>query len=110
MSEPLAYLRLLLKPFKLDGRFMGFPLALLGVVCDWITTQIGLRMGFYETHLASHPVTALAIFWSAIVFLYLTLPRGKKWDATIWVLASWSFLGAVNNTLVILGVFSGWVI
>jgi hypothetical protein len=55
-------------------------------------------------------VTALAIFWSAIVFLYLTLPRGKKWDAAIWVLASWSFLGAVNNTLVILGVFGGWVI
>lgn len=110
MSELLAYLRLLLNPFKLDGRFMGFPLALLGVVCDWITTQVGLGMGFYETHLAYHPVTALAIFWSAIVFLYLTLPRGKKWDAAIWALASWSFLGAVNNTLVILGVFSGWVI
>jgi hypothetical protein len=39
-----------------------------------------------------------------------SLPRGKKWDAAIWVLASWSFLGAVNNTLVIMGIFSGWVI
>jgi len=67
-------------------------------------------MGFYETHLAYNPVTALAIFWSAIVALYLALPRGKKWDAAILVLASWSFLGIVNNTLVIFGVFSGLVI
>jgi len=110
MSELLAHPRLPIPRLQLDGCFMGFPIALLGVVCDWITTQVGLGMGFYETHLAYHPVTALAIFWSAIVFLYLTLPRGKKWDAAIWVLASWSFLGAVNNTLVILGVFGGWVI
>jgi hypothetical protein len=109
MSKLLSYFRILL-PSQLDGRFMGFPLALLGVVCDWITTQIGLGMGFYETHLAYNPVTSLAIFWGAIVVLYLALPRGKKWDAAILVMASCSFLGAVNNTLVILGVFGGWVI
>jgi len=109
MSNLLGYFRILL-PSQLDGRFMGFPLALLGVVCDWVTTQIGLGMGFYETHPAYHPVTALAFFWGALVFLHLALPRGRKWDAAILVLACWSFLGAVNNTLVILGVSSGWVI
>jgi len=95
---------------QLDGRFMGFPIALLGVVCDWITTQVGLGMGYYETHLMYHPVLALVIFLTAIIFLLTVLPRGRRWDYAIYFLASWSFLGAVNNTLVILGVFGGWVI
>lgn len=39
MSELLAHPRLPIPRLQLDGRFMGFPIALLGVVCDWITTQ-----------------------------------------------------------------------
>jgi hypothetical protein len=89
---------------------MALSIALLGVVSDWITTQVGLGMGYYETHLMYHPVLALAIFWAAIIILLTVLPRGGRWDYAIYFLASWSFLGAANNTLVIMGVFSGWVI
>jgi hypothetical protein len=110
MSELLGYSRTPILPPKPDARFMALPIALLGVVSDWITTRIGLDMGYHEIHLQYSPFFALAIFWYAVVFLLMALPRGKKWDAAICFLASWSFLGAVNNALVILGVFSGLVI
>jgi len=42
--------------------------------------------------------------------LTLSLPRGRWWEGSIRFIAAWSFLGAINNTLVILGVFSGLVI
>jgi hypothetical protein len=89
---------------------MCFLLALLGVVCNWITPQVGLGMGYYETYPMYPPVLALVIFLTAILFLLTVLPRGRRWDYAIYFLASWSFLGAVNNTLVIMGVFSGLVI
>lgn len=110
MSELLGYSRIPLLPPQLDARFMALPIALLGVVSDWITTQAGLGMGYYETHLSYSPFFAIAIFWYAMVFLLMAMPRGRKWDAAICFLASWSFLGALNNALVMMGVFSGLVI
>ena len=109
MSTLLSLFRILLPP-QLDARFMALPIALLGVVSDWITTQVGLGMGYYETHLMYNPVLALALIWTTIIFLLMVLPRGGRWDYAIYFLASWSFIGAVNNILVIMGVFSGWVI
>ena len=88
----------------------AYIIALLGVVCDWITTQVGLGMGFYETHLQSSPFLAMGVFVGAITILAFTLPRSSKWKLCTIFLATWSFLGAVNNILVIFGVFGGWVI
>jgi len=87
-----------------------FLLALGGVVSDYITTNIGLGIGFYETHPQYHPVWALLIFWGALAVLTLTLPRKKPWNLSIHGLALTSYLGAINNTLVILGLFPGLVI
>ena len=87
-----------------------FLVSLGGVVSDYITTRIGLSMGFYETHSQYHPVSALLIFWGALTVLALTLPRKKSWNLCLHGLALASYLGAVNNILVILGVFSGLVI
>jgi len=42
--------------------------------------------------------------------LVLFLPRGRWWEESIRFIAAWSLLGAVNNTMVILGVFGGLVI
>ena len=109
MSKLPGYFRILL-PSRLDTRFMALSIALLGVVSDWITTQVGLGMGYYETHLMYNPVLALAIIWTTIIFLLMVLPRGGRWDYAIYFLASWSFIGAVNNILVIMGIFSGLVI
>ncbi len=87
---------------------LPFLLALGGVISDYATTTIGLSMGgFYETHAAYSPVWALLIFWSAIALLTLALPRKKPWTLSIHGIALASYLGAVNNTLVILGLFSG---
>jgi hypothetical protein len=109
MSALLSLFRTLL-PSGLDARFMALPIALLGVVSDWVTTQVGLGMGYYETHLMYSPIIALAIFWTAIIVLSAVLPKGKQWSYAICFIAFWSFLGAVNNTLVIMSVFNGLVI
>lgn len=90
--------------------FLPFLISLFGVVADYITTITGLRYGFYETHPQYHPALALLIFWSALSVLTLTLPRRKSWEISKNILASTSLLGAINNTLVILRVFSGLVI
>jgi len=89
---------------------LPFLISLGGVLSDYVTTMIGLGLGFYETHPNYHPVWALLIFWSAIAILVLTLPKKRLWTIGINGLALMSYLGAVNNTLVILGLFSGLVI
>ncbi len=76
-----------------------------GIILDYMTTTIGLGMGFYETHPAYSPLNALVIFWSAIGFLLFVLPKEKTWRASINLVAVMSYLGAFNNTLVIMGVF-----
>lgn len=92
------------------GNILPFLISLAGIIADNLTTRIGLSLGFYETHLQYQPVYALIIFWSALTLLTLTLPKGKFWGITKNALASAAFLGSVNNTLVILGLFSGLII
>jgi len=88
---------------------LPFLLALGGVICDYATTTIGLTMctGLYETHPQYHPAWALLTFWGAIAVLTLTLPKQKPWNIGISGFALTSYIGAVNNTLVILGLFPG---
>jgi hypothetical protein len=86
---------------------LPFLLALGGVVSDYVTTTIGLGMGFYETHPQYHPFWAILCFWGALTILTLALPRKKPWTLCVNGLASASYLGFVNNALVILGIFPG---
>jgi len=96
-----------IKPWMLP-----FLLALGGVISDFATTMIALNFctGLHETHIQYSPIWALMIFWTAIAILTLTLPRKKPWSIGINGLALMSYIGAINNTLVILGLFSGLVI
>jgi len=89
-----------------------FLIALGGVLSDYATTTYALNYctGLYETHPQYSPVWALLIFWGAITVLTLTLPKKKPWNISINGLASASYLGAINNILVILGLFPGIVI
>jgi hypothetical protein len=84
-----------------------FLLALGGITLDYITTTLGLSMGLCETNPHYHPVRALLVFWTAISILALTLPNGKAKNIGTYVMALASYLGPVNNALVILGIFSG---
>ncbi|MEM2110806.1 MAG: hypothetical protein QXX08_02890 [Candidatus Bathyarchaeia archaeon] len=88
-------------------RLLPFLLSLGGVLLDYLTTTIGLSLGFYETHPAYHPLKALFVFWGAITLLVLLLPKEKLWKISINGVALISYLGFVNNTLVILGIFQG---
>ena len=87
-----------------------FLLSSIGVLFDYITTRIGLNLGLYETHSYYHPLLALLVFWGAVAVLVTTLPDKKPWTLGINGLAVMSFLGGINNTLVIFGVFHGLVI
>lgn len=84
---------------------LPFVISLIGIITDYVTTKIGLNLGFNEMHPNYHPILALGIFWGALTILKITLPKQKIWDISKNALASASFLGTVNNTLVILGVF-----
>jgi len=88
----------------------AYIVALFGSVADYITTRIGLGMGYYETHLQYSPLLSIGIFTGMITILALALPKSPKWRLCVIFLAAWSFFGAVNNMLVILGVFRGLVI
>ncbi len=86
---------------------LPFLLALGGVLSDYATTTIGLSMGFHETHPQYHPAWALLVFWGAIALLTLALPEDQQRNLSTNGLALASYIGTVNNTLVILGLFSG---
>ncbi len=89
------------------NRVIPFVISLFGVVSDYVTTRIGLSLGFYETHPQYHPILALIIFWGSLALLVSTLPKKNFWQMSVNGFASVSYLGAVNNILVILGIFSG---
>ena len=86
---------------------LPFLISLIGVMADYFTMLVGLSLGFYETHPNYHPALALAIFWVSSSLLTLVLPKKRIWEISKNILASTSFLGVVNNVLVILGIFSG---
>ena len=81
-----------------------FAIALTGVLLDALTTIVGLSKGFYETHPYYSPLWALLIFWSLIGISRL-LPRTRLLRTFTLVLSAAPFLGAVNNSLIIIGVF-----
>jgi hypothetical protein len=84
-----------------------FVLALAGIILDYVTTIVGLSMGFYETNPQYNPVWALICFWGSLTVLTLSLPREKPWRLAKYGLALASYAGFVNNVLVIMGVFPG---
>lgn len=89
------------------NKLSPFILSLGGIMSDYITTRIGLSLGLYEMYPAYHPLKALLVFWGMIAVLSLLLPKERFCMLGIKGIALSSYLGAVNNTLVILGVFSG---
>ena len=86
---------------KETGILLPYLVSLIGVLSDYLTTHIGLGLGFTETNPSYHPILALTIFWGALYFLTLTLPKNRVWKIGRSSLALASFLGAINNVVVI---------
>lgn len=86
---------------------LPFLISLVGVIADYLTTRIGLSLGFCEANLQYQPVYALMFFWSSLTLLTLILPKGKFCGMTKNAVALATFLGSINNTLVIFGFFPG---
>ena len=90
---------------SLKSWMLPFFLALGGIMSDFISTIIGLGMGLYETNPQYNPVWALLVYWGAIMILYLTCYKRKLWTISANAVALTSYLGFINNTLLILKVF-----
>lgn len=84
-------------------RAAPFILSMSGVLFDYLTTTIGLNLGLQESCPGYHPLKALFVFWGIITSLSLVLPREKKWEIGINAIALLSYVGAVNNLLVLSG-------
>ena len=87
--------------------WLPFFLILGGVFLDYTTTTIGLNMGFHEANPQYHPIWALLVFSAATVLIKLSIPQRKRWLLILNIPALATYLGVVNNTLVILGLFPG---
>ena len=94
----------------LNKKTMPFILSSLGVIGDIFTTSLGLSRGFVETHINYSPIYAIVIFWISILILQYTLPKGKMWYLSIILISLFSFLGLLNNSFVLLGIFPGLAI
>ena len=84
-----------LAPFIISG---------LGIVSDFMTTQLWLMKGLREAHLFYSPIYAFTIFWLLLTVATFALPKRPVWRLTVVGLASISFLGAFNNIFLILGI------
>jgi hypothetical protein len=84
-----------------------FVIALTGVLSDYLSTTIGLSRGLREAHPQYHPVWAGLVFGFALILLTCMLPRDKWGRRCITGIALCSYLGAVNNAFVLLGIFPG---
>ena len=89
------------------NKLIPFILSLGGVLFDYATTTLGLTLGFREVHPSYHPLKALAVFWGVVAVLTMVLPKEKSGAILANGIAFSSYLGAVNNMLVILGIFAG---
>jgi hypothetical protein len=84
-----------------------FLFTLGGIILDYESTTIGLSIGFIETHPQYHPVWALLYFWGAMVVFTLLIPKRKICKFSLYGFTLFSYLGVLNNILVILGLFPG---
>ena len=92
---------------KFGWNVLPYLISFAGVLSDYLTTTIGLGLGFFESNPSFNPLLAIAIFWGTLAILNLMLPKGKVWTVSKDIFVLVSFLGAINNTLVITGVFPG---
>lgn len=86
-------------------KILPFLISLCGIASDYITTQIGLSLGFYELNPQYHPLKALLLFWGISGFLSFSFRNQRKWRIAINLLMFTSWFGGIHNLLKIFFVF-----
>jgi hypothetical protein len=80
-------------------------IATLGVVTDFVSTQLGLIRGFQEGNVLYGPIPSLFIFWTILTVASLALPKGILRRTFVLAIVSLSFVGVFNNIFVMAGIF-----
>jgi hypothetical protein len=84
-----------------------FVIAVSGILLDYLSTMMGLSLGLRELHPNYHLIWASMVFSLALTLLTFLLPRDQWGRRCILGIASCSYIGAINNALV-LGIFPGF--
>jgi len=79
---------------------------LCGSSLDFLTTTIGLNLGFAEINTNYHPAWAILFYTFTTVIFHLTLSDNIRKVCSVGLVVL-SFVAAVNNIMVILSIFSG---
>lgn len=87
--------------------FVPYVITVYGVVSDLVTTQIGLSKSFIETQSIYSPFIALTVLIGVMAIFDLFFRNARYKMQFQLILVSVSFLGAINNVLVLLRVFGG---
>ena len=82
-------------------------IVILGISADYFTTLIGLQWGLVEIHAMYSPLNAFLFFIPAIVLLSALNVREVWFTNLIYLLSFTVWLGAINNTFVLLNLYSG---
>ena len=85
-----------------------FAIAVTVILLDYLSTLMGLSLGLRELHPNYHPIWAGVVFSMALTLLAFTLPRDQWGRRCIVGIASCSYVGAINNALVLLDIFPGF--
>jgi disulfide bond formation protein DsbB len=95
--------------FNISHHWMTpFVIAATEILLDYLFTGMGLSLEIRELHPNYHPVWAGVVFSVALTVLTFTLPRDRWGRLCILGIASCSYVGAINNALVLLGIFPGF--
>jgi len=87
----------------LEKKWLPFAVSIMGCSSDYVTSLIGLSRGFYEAHPNYSPITALSLFLG-ISCLSLLPIKNRLFKLSILAIVSSSFIGAVSNSLLLMGI------
>ena len=85
---------------KLPNASKPFIIMVAGVTSDYVSSLIGISVGYVETHPNYSPLNALIIFTLALAILMLFFWRNRTTRIFVWACSIIPFIGIIHNLLV----------
>ena len=85
-----------------------FILTFLGVVLDYVTTEMGLSRGFVEINPNVSFINLFLSVTALLFFVYYAIPDFKYKLHYMVFISAFTFFPCIHNSLVLAGVFDGF--